>query len=56
MWAAPRLQSQLFQQEPRDLAVFGAASVTLLLAGLAATLLPAVRATRVDPNQVLRDD
>jgi predicted permease len=56
MWAAPRLETQLFQQEPRDLTVFAVAGMTLLIAGVGATLMPALRATRVDPNQVLRDD
>ena len=56
MWVAPRLQSQLFQQEPRDLAVFGMVALTLLIAGIAATVSPALRASRVDPNEVLRDE
>ena len=56
LWVAPQLQSQLFQQEPRDLAVFGAVGLTLLLAGVSATLMPALRASRVAPNEVLRDD
>ncbi|HKS07262.1 MAG TPA: ABC transporter permease [Gemmatimonadaceae bacterium] len=56
MWAAPWLKEQLFQQDPRDLAVFGVVGLTLLIAGVAATLMPAFRAARVDPNQVLRDE
>jgi putative ABC transport system permease protein len=56
MWAAPWLKTQLFQQEPRDLTVFGVVGLTLLVAGVGATLTPAFRAARVDPNQVLREE
>jgi putative ABC transport system permease protein len=44
----------LFDVQPRDPAVFGAVVAVLSLAGLAACLLPARRATRVDPLIALR--
>jgi ABC-type antimicrobial peptide transport system permease subunit len=48
------LRSVLFEVSPSDpLAMIGACGLLLLVAGLAA-LVPARRATRVDPAQVLR--
>jgi putative ABC transport system permease protein len=56
MWAAPRLQALMFQQEPRDPLIFGGVAMVLLLIGLIATATPAARAARVDPAAVLRGD
>jgi predicted permease len=44
----------LFRIEPHDVRIYAAAVIVLLLAGLAAALLPARRAARVDPLIALR--
>jgi ABC-type antimicrobial peptide transport system permease subunit len=46
----------LFGVSPFDLPTFAAVSVALLTAGIAATLLPARRATKVDPVVALRTE
>ena len=51
-WLAPLL----YLTSPRDPIVFGVVAITLLSASLAAVLLPARRATRVDPVIALRAD
>ena len=54
-FAATRLlTAQLFEVKPTDPAVFVAVAVALGLAGVAACVLPARRATRVDPIAALR--
>jgi putative ABC transport system permease protein len=45
----------LFGVEPFDLPSFALAASTLLIAGVLASLLPALRTTRVDPIVALRD-
>jgi ABC-type antimicrobial peptide transport system permease subunit len=45
----------LYGVGPFDLLSFGFAAVVLVAAGLLASLLPALRATRVDPMVALRD-
>ena len=52
--AAPRIAPLLFNQSPRDPMVFGLVTGVLLLVALAASLLPAIRGARVDPNVALR--
>ena len=49
-WLAPLL----FRESPRDPLVFGVASAVLIAASLAASLIPARRAARVDPTTALR--
>jgi ABC-type antimicrobial peptide transport system permease subunit len=44
----------LFDVQPRDPAIFASVVVVLAVAGLAACLVPARRATRVDPLVALR--
>ena len=46
----------LFQVEPRDPFVFGVSIVTIALVGALAALIPARRASRVDPMQALRSE
>ena len=46
----------LFEVEPRDPIVFGAAILTIVVVGVLAALIPARRASRVDPMQALRSD
>jgi ABC-type antimicrobial peptide transport system permease subunit len=51
---APGLSSLLFQVKPIDLLTFNSVIVLLLVIGLLACVLPAMRASRVDPNISLR--
>ncbi len=44
----------LFAVSPRDPAVFGAVTLVLALTAVLASLIPAIRAARVDPNLALR--
>ena len=46
----------LFDVQPRDPAIFGSVVVVLAITGIAACLVPARRATRVDPLVALRAD
>ena len=55
--AATRLlETLLFETEPLDPVAFGGTAAVLLAAALAACLLPARRATRVDPSTALRTE
>jgi hypothetical protein len=55
-WAAPWLQGQMWEQSPRDPAVFAAVIAALFAVGALATAAPALRASRVDPNSALREE
>ena len=46
----------LFRVQPRDPTTFGAVTLVLLSVGLVAILVPAVRATRMDPVDALRQE
>jgi predicted permease len=48
------LESLLYQVSPRDPAAFGASAALLLVVSVAACLIPARRATRVNPVDALR--
>ena len=50
------IEPLLFRQPARDPSVIGAVGVVMLLVAVAASAIPAIRATRADPNTVLRAD
>ena len=52
--AAPRIAPLLFNQSPRDPVVFGAVTTALLVVAVLASMIPAIRGARVDPNAALR--
>jgi putative ABC transport system permease protein len=54
--AAPFVRELLFEVSPRDPRVFVAVALVLMGVTAAASLLPGVRATRVDPIEALRTD
>jgi putative ABC transport system permease protein len=54
--AARWVQPLLFEQSARDPFVFAFVSAVVLMLTLFASSLPALRATRVDPNLVLRSE
>ena len=54
-WASRFIRGLLFELEPNDLLTMGAAAAVLAFVALLASWLPARRAARIDPAQVLRD-
>jgi ABC-type lipoprotein release transport system permease subunit len=50
------MQGLLYEVKPLDPAVFAAVSIPLTPVAAAACSIPAVRAARIDPAIVLRDD
>lgn len=54
--ASRLLEGLLFEVSPRDPVVLAGGSVLLLVVAILASLVPAVRATRVDPAAALRAD
>ncbi len=54
--AAPLVEELLFDVEPRDPVVLGGVAAVLIVVALAASLLPGLRATRVDPMQALKTE
>jgi len=48
------MEPLLYNVSPKDPAVFAVVTMVLLLAAMAASLIPAMRAARVDPNVALR--
>jgi ABC-type antimicrobial peptide transport system permease subunit len=55
LWASQFVSTLLYDLEPRDPVTLVAASATLALVGALAGWLPAHRASRIDPVEVLRD-
>jgi predicted permease len=55
-YLAQLARSLLFEVEPRDPMVLGAATVTIAAVGLLAAVVPALRASRVEPMEALRND
>ncbi|HEX6314838.1 MAG TPA: ABC transporter permease [Gemmatimonadaceae bacterium] len=56
LWAGKFVQPLLFSVSPRDPSVFVLVATTLVAVAIAASWMPARRASRVDPNVVLRSD
>jgi predicted permease len=54
--AARFIEPLLYKQSPRDPLVFAGVAAIMLLVGAAASLPPAIRAVRADPNRALRAD
>jgi putative ABC transport system permease protein len=55
VWSSQFLASLLFDLQPRDAVTLVTAAVTLTAVGAVAGWLPAYRASRIDPTQVLRE-
>lgn len=56
LYAGRWVKPLLFNVQPTDPLVFGGVIAVLLLAATLASLIPAIRAARVDPNVALRSD
>jgi len=55
-WATRLVSGLLYEVEPRDLLTFTVGSGILVAAALAAAVVPALRATRIDPALTLRNE
>jgi putative ABC transport system permease protein len=55
-WSNRLISGSLFEVTPTDPGVMAAIAATLLAIGMAASWLPALRASRVDPIRALRED
>jgi putative ABC transport system permease protein len=53
-WLGPFVETLLYGLAPRDPATLGGAALMIVTVALAAGLVPAVRAARLDPSSVLR--
>jgi ABC-type antimicrobial peptide transport system permease subunit len=54
-WASKFVATLLYGLDPRDLPTMVGAGVTLVIVGIVAAWLPALRASRLDPATVLRE-
>ena len=50
------IEPLLYKQSPRDPIVYATVGALMILVGIAASAMPAWRATRADPNRALRAD
>ena len=55
VWAAQFVSALLYGLEPRDPATLAGSAAVLAAVGALAGWLPAYRASRIDPAEVLRD-
>jgi len=55
LWSSQFIAALLYDLQPRDTATLVSAALTLALLGAIAGWIPAYRASRIDPAQVLRD-
>jgi putative ABC transport system permease protein len=55
IWAAAFVKALLYGLEPRDPATLAGAAIVLATVGGLAGWLPAYRASRIDPAEVLRE-
>jgi ABC-type antimicrobial peptide transport system permease subunit len=55
-WGGTWVKPLLFNVSPRDPLVFAVVALTLVAVAVAASWIPALRASRVDPNVALRSD
>lgn len=56
MWLTRYFDSLLFEVEPTDPATLAATAVLVIFVALGATLIPLIRALRIDPARTLRSD
>ncbi len=56
LWIAGLVQSLLFEVDARDQSVLLVSALVLLAVGVAASYLPARRATRIEPTQALKQE
>jgi ABC-type antimicrobial peptide transport system permease subunit len=54
--ASGRIQPLLFQQSATDPLIYATIGIIMLLVALVAAAMPALRATRADPNRALRTE
>jgi predicted permease len=56
LWSGRWLATLLFRESPSDPAVYGGVAAVLIGVSLVATVMPAIAASRLDPNVALRAD